>query len=222
MVENERGLFGGARRRSIGHRSGRRSRDSGEGQSEDPELTRPSWYSTNRFHHGVSHCSLIMEIGRVKERVKRLYDAVCTSMCVYYTDYVLEKDFKVTHFPVYPTRAHWMGMADHKSISSYPDSALTTRRIKEIQWKFSANFLKHLHSKMASASTQTEPPPASPANSRLQRAKVNATYLALGSGAAVAPSSFATRSALNTTRYVVVHFTAASRVPDPAVYLRRA
>lgn len=33
-------------------------------------------------------------------------------------------------------------------------------------------------------------------------AKTNLTYLALGSGAAVAPSSLATRSFLTTTRYV--------------------
>ncbi|WVQ79728.1 hypothetical protein IAT38_001828 [Cryptococcus sp. DSM 104549] len=48
-----------------------------------------------------------------------------------------------------------------------------------------------------------EPPADDPKASRLHHAKVNLSYLALGSGAAVAPASFTTRSALNTTRYVL-------------------
>jgi hypothetical protein len=51
-------------------------------------------------------------------------------------------------------------------------------------------------------STARDPPPASTQETGLQKAKTNLTYLALGSGAAVAPSSLATRSFLTTTRYV--------------------
>lgn len=60
---------------------------------------------------------------------------------------------------------------------------------------------------MASTPTQPaakEPPPAPAGDSTLQRAKTNLTYLALGSGAAVAPSSLKTRSFLTTTRYVLL------------------
>ncbi|KAK1927295.1 hypothetical protein DB88DRAFT_507390 [Papiliotrema laurentii] len=56
---------------------------------------------------------------------------------------------------------------------------------------------------MASKNNTSEPPPASPASSRLEKVKVNAAYLALGSKASVAPASLATRSALTTTRYVL-------------------
>jgi len=50
--------------------------------------------------------------------------------------------------------------------------------------------------------TARDSPPASTQETGLQKAKTNLTYLALGSGAAVAPSSLATRSFLTTTRYV--------------------
>jgi len=50
--------------------------------------------------------------------------------------------------------------------------------------------------------TARDPAPASTQETGLQKAKTNLTYLALGSGAAVAPSSLATRSFLTTTRYV--------------------
>lgn len=50
-----------------------------------------------------------------------------------------------------------------------------------------------------------DPPPQSADTTTLQRAKTNLAYLALGSGAAVAPNSLATRSALTTTRYVSWH-----------------
>jgi hypothetical protein len=53
-------------------------------------------------------------------------------------------------------------------------------------------------------STARDPPPASTQETGLQKAKTNLTYLALGSGAAVAPSSLATRSFLTTTRYVTL------------------
>lgn len=48
------------------------------------------------------------------------------------------------------------------------------------------------------------PPPANAESSQtaLQRAKINLSYLALGSGAAVAPASLTTRSFLTTTRCV--------------------
>lgn len=45
-----------------------------------------------------------------------------------------------------------------------------------------------------------QPPPASANATRLERAKVNLAYLALGSKATVAPSSIATRSFLTTLR----------------------
>ncbi|TYJ53507.1 hypothetical protein B9479_005837 [Cryptococcus floricola] len=51
-----------------------------------------------------------------------------------------------------------------------------------------------------------DPPVDSPTpqtNTSLHRAKVNASYLLFGSAAAVAPASFATRSALTTTRYAL-------------------
>ncbi|RSH82274.1 hypothetical protein EHS25_005984 [Saitozyma podzolica] len=47
------------------------------------------------------------------------------------------------------------------------------------------------------------PPPASANATRLERAKVNLAYLALGSKATVAPSSIATRSFLTTLRYTI-------------------
>ncbi|KAL7422493.1 hypothetical protein Q5752_003141 [Cryptotrichosporon argae] len=47
-------------------------------------------------------------------------------------------------------------------------------------------------------------PPAQPASaSRLERARVNAAYLALGGRAAQAPASLATRSALTSLRYAI-------------------
>ncbi|ORY35711.1 hypothetical protein BCR39DRAFT_511688 [Naematelia encephala] len=48
-----------------------------------------------------------------------------------------------------------------------------------------------------------QPPPASANSSALHKAKVNLSYLALGSKAGAAPASIATRSALSTTRYVI-------------------
>ncbi|KAI9637659.1 uncharacterized protein MKK02DRAFT_43586 [Dioszegia hungarica] len=56
---------------------------------------------------------------------------------------------------------------------------------------------------MASATATKEPPAAPASSSTLQKAKVNLSYLALGSAASVAPSSLATRSFLTTTRYVL-------------------
>lgn len=57
-----------------------------------------------------------------------------------------------------------------------------------------------------STATARDPPPASNQETGLQKAKTNLTYLALGSGAAAAPSSLATRSFLTTTRYVPCPF----------------
>lgn len=62
---------------------------------------------------------------------------------------------------------------------------------------------------MSRATEDTEgkgkmPPAADPSSSALHRARVNLSYLALGSSAAVAPASLTTRSFLTTTRYVLV------------------
>ncbi|WVQ68416.1 uncharacterized protein L199_006624 [Kwoniella botswanensis] len=50
---------------------------------------------------------------------------------------------------------------------------------------------------------QPQPPSDDPNSSRLHKAKVNLTYLALGSQAAVVPASLTTRSALTTARYAI-------------------
>ncbi|WVW85450.1 hypothetical protein I302_107488 [Kwoniella bestiolae CBS 10118] len=55
----------------------------------------------------------------------------------------------------------------------------------------------------SSAQTQAQPPSDDPGSSRLHKAKVNLTYLALGSQAAVVPASLTTRSALTTARYAI-------------------
>lgn len=54
------------------------------------------------------------------------------------------------------------------------------------------------------AQPERQPPPADPRSGKLETAKVNLKYLALGSGAAVAPASLTTRSMLTTARYISV------------------
>lgn len=75
----------------------------------------------------------------------------------------------------------------------------------------------HKYSIMASTPIQParkEPPSAPAGDSTLQRAKTNLTYLALGSGAAVAPSSLKTRSFLTTTRYVMLYHIMSCHAPS--------
>ncbi|WRT68561.1 uncharacterized protein IL334_005538 [Kwoniella shivajii] len=55
----------------------------------------------------------------------------------------------------------------------------------------------------ASTAPSPQPPSDDPKSSRLHKAKVNLSYLAFGSQAAVVPASLTTRSALTTTRYAI-------------------